>query len=194
MNKEKFEELENIINEFKTAEKLELDREAKFLKFKSYEFKLNNGKTIIREELIKGSSNGSAVIIIPKLENGKYLTVIEPRVFTDLTVGIAFPAGYIDKGEEKEVSALRELREETGYVSDEIEYLDSYYQDEGCSAAMNYMLLAKNCKLKSEQDLDEDEFIKYIEFTLEELLELEEKGYIKGANTKFALQKLKSFM
>ena len=194
MNKEKFEELENIINEFKTAEKLELDREAKFLKFKSYEFKLNNGKTIIREELIKGSSNGSAVIIIPKLENGKYLTVIEPRVFTDLTVGIAFPAGYIDKGEEKEVSALRELREETGYVSDEIEYLDSYYQDEGCSAAMNYMFLAKNCKLKSEQDLDEDEFIKYIEFTLEELLELEEKGYIKGANTKFALQKLKSFM
>ena len=194
MNKEKLEELENIINEFKTAEKKELERDAKFLKFKSYEFKLNNGKTIIREELIKGNSNGSAVIIIPKLENGKYLTVIEPRVFTDLTVGIAFPAGYIDKGEEKEVSALRELREETGYVSDEIEYLDSYYQDEGCSAAMNYMFLAKNCKLKSEQDLDEDEFIKYMEFTLEELLELEEKGYIKGANTKFALQKLKYIM
>lgn len=113
MDSQKLSELNQIIDEFKTIDKKELNKESRFLKIKSYEFKINNGKRIIREELIKGNASGSAVIIIPRLENENYLTVIEPRVFTDLTVGIAFPAGYIDKGEEKEISALRELREET---------------------------------------------------------------------------------
>ena len=180
--------LNKIIEEFKTVQKTELDRNSKFLKLKSYEFKINNGKSIIREELFKGDANGSATIIIPRLENGNYLIVIEPRVFTELTVGISFPAGYIDKGEDKETAALRELREETGYVASKVEYIDSYYQDEGCSIAMNYIFLAKDCKLEAEQDLDEDEFIKFMEVSFEDLLELEKMGYIKGASTKYALR------
>ena len=188
MDKTKLDTLNKIIDEFKTTQKTELERNPKFLKIKSYEFQINNGKNIIREELVKGDANGSAAIIIPRLENGNYLIVIEPRVFTDLTVGIAFPAGYMDKDEEKEVSALRELREETGYIASKVEYIDSYYQDEGCSAAINYIFLAKDCKLESKQDLDEDEFIKYMEVSFEDLLELEKMGYIKGANTKYALR------
>lgn len=59
---------------------------------------------------------------------------------------------------------------------------------------MNYIFLARNCKLESVQDLDEDEFIKYLEFSLNDLLELEKMGYIKGANTKYALRKLQNLM
>lgn len=191
MKEEKILELEKIIDEFKTIEVSENKKQAKFLKFKSYDFKINNGKTITREELIKGNSDGCAVIIIPVLENGNFLTVIEPRVFTELGVGIAFPAGYIDKNEKPVDAALRELSEETGYVPEKIEYIDSFYQDEGCSRAMNYIFIAKGCKKKEKQHLDEDEFIKYMEFSFDELLDLESFEYIKGGNTKLALLKLK---
>lgn len=38
---------------------------------------------------------------MPVLKNNEILTIIEPRVFTDLTVGIGFPAGYIENGEKQ---------------------------------------------------------------------------------------------
>ena len=122
MRKEKLQKLKEIINELKTIEVIERDinQKNKFLQSKSYYFKLSNGIIIPREKLIKGAKDGSAAIIMPVLPNNEILTVIEPRVFTEMTVGIGFPAGYIENGEDITASALRELREETGFVPNEI--------------------------------------------------------------------------
>lgn len=191
IRKEKLKELKEIVEQLKTIEKIErqVKQEDKFLQSESYYFRLNNGMVIPRERLIKGNNNGSAAIIIPVLENNEILTVIEPRVFTKLTVGVGFPAGYIENGENVEVGALRELREETGFVPKKMIELDSFYQDEGCSSALNHIFLAMDCEKKFEQKLDEDEIVKYMTFSYEELEELEELGYITGANTKLALAK-----
>ena len=193
MRKEKLEEINSIINELKAVEFIELKKEPgkNFLKTISYNVKLNNGSIIPREELIKGGNTNGAAIIIPVLENGELLTIIEPRVFCKLTVGISFPAGYIENGENPELGALRELREETGYEPETIELLDSFYQDQGCSRAMNYIYLAKGCKKVAEQKLDEFEIIKYVQLTYEELVELEKMEYIKGGSTKIALLRYK---
>ena len=190
MRKEKLEELKRYLEELRTIKMDEISINNPFLTSKKYKCHINNGRIIEREKIFKGGKEGSVVIIVPEV-SGEYLTVIEPRVFTRETVGIGFPAGYIENGEKPEEAALRELREETGYVSEQISILDSYYQDEGISSAYNYIMLARNCIKKYPQDLDNDEIIKYMLFSYEELLELEKKGYISGGNTKLALNKIR---
>ena len=196
MRKEKLEELKSIVEELKTIDviKREVKEEKKFLQSEAYYFKLNSGLMIPREKLIKGKKDGSAAIIMPVLKNDEVLTVIEPRVFTELTVGIGFPAGYIEPGEKEILGAVRELREETGFEPKEMIEMDSFYQDEGCSAALNRIYLALNCERKFEQELDKDEIVKYMIFNYDELFELEQMGYIKGCNTKIALEKSKVYM
>ncbi len=195
MEAQKLKHLKSILANFKTIKKITNPNSSKhFLNFKSYNFLLGNNKIITREQLIKGKLDGSAIIVIPMLSNNEFLCVIEPRVFTKLTVGIGFPAGYIEKNESEETAALRELQEETGYTTSKLIKLDEFYQDEGCSAALNTIYLALNCQKISEQHLDKDEYIEYVSFTLQELLELESLGYIKGGNTKLALAKLKEYI
>ena len=192
MRKEKLEELKYYIEELKTIKSVSTN--GTFLKSEAYEFTLSNGFVIKREKLIKGNNDGSAVIIMPVTNNNEILTVVEPRVFTKETVGVGLPAGYIEKGEYPQDSALRELREETGYIPKSIIEVDSFYQDEGCSSAYNHIFLALNCIKKYPQQLDKDELIRYMLFSYEELVELEKLGYIKGANTKLALAKTKNFI
>lgn len=196
IRKEKLEQLKSIVEELKTIQVIEreVEQKDKFLQSKSYNFKFNNGIIIPRERLIKGGKNGSAAIIMPVLPNNEILTIIEPRVFTQLTVGVGFPAGYIENGEDTKVGALRELREETGFVPKDMIELDSFYQDEGVSSALNHIFLALDCEKKFAQDLDKDEIIKYMTFNYDELFELEKIGYIKGCNTKLALEKSKVYM
>ena len=189
MNNQKLNELKEIIEEFKTVKKEETT--AKFIQTKAYNFTLNNGLTQKREQIIKGKKDGSAAIIIPYVGDN-ILVVVEPRVFTKLGVGVGFPAGYIEEGEDPEYAALRELREETGLVPEKIEEIDAFYQDEGCSSAYNHIFIAYNCKKVFEQQLDKDEYIKYMQFSENELFELEEAGYINGANSKLGINKIKT--
>lgn len=190
--KEKLKELNSYLEEIKLLKLVKTEEKSSFLQNEVYTCYLNNNRIITREKLVKGGSDGNSVIIIPVTKNNEILTVIEPRVFTKEGYGIGFPAGYIEKDENPVESAKRELKEETGYVTDNLIELDSFYQDEGCSSALNHIFLALNCTKEKEQKLDKDEIIKYMLFNYEEILELEKLGYIKGANTKLAIAKVKN--
>lgn len=199
MRKEKLEELKSYIEEFKTikVENINGKQDKSFLKIDRKLYYLNNGKAIIREEIIKNNGDGSAAIVLPITKENNTLLIVEPRVLTDLGVGIGFPAGYIEKNENPYQAALRELQEETGYSiesKDNLIQLSSFYQDEGCSRAFNHIFLALNCEKKYSQNLDEGEYIKYFECTYEEALELEQMGYINGSNSIIALEKSKNYI
>ena len=73
-----------------------------FITNERYLCTLNNGETIIREKIMKAKKDGSAVIVIPVTDDNEVIVTVEPRAFTEQTVGIGFPAGYIEAGEKRE--------------------------------------------------------------------------------------------
>ena len=194
MRKEKKEELENIIDEFKTIKLTKLDSPCKFITSEVYSCELNNGKTITREKLIKNNSDGSAAIVLPVTKDNNVVLTVEPRVFSKRTVGIGIPAGYVEPGEQAYMAALRELEEETGYVSRELISLGGFYQDMGCSSAYNELFIALNAEKKRKQNLDPGEYIKYFECTFDEALELIDEGYIQGCNAIITLTRARKYI
>ena len=193
MRKEKLDELKSYIEEFKTVDSKKVDGSG-FLTIEKRLYTLNSGKIIARENILKNSKDGSACVILPLTKEYGTILVIEPRVLTKTGVGISLPAGYIEDDEEPVNAALRELKEETGYVPSRIEEICSYYQDEGCSRALNHSFIAYDVEKKYEQNLDKDEYVKYFECTYDEALELMDMGYINSANSMLTLEKSKQYI
>ena len=195
MRAKKLEEIDKNLEELKTVKK-ELKKENnRFLNIKKWNFTLSNGIILEREELVKNNDTGSAIIVAPMdKKSGEFIVVMEPRVFTRMGVAMGFPAGYIEKYETPEQAAIRELREETGYVPGKLIHLDAFYQDEGVSKAYNHSFLALDSVKEFDQDLDDNEVVRYLSLTLDEILECEQMGLVSGANTKLTLNKIKEYM
>ncbi len=194
MRKEKEEELKSNVDLLKTYKKELLKEPASFLSSQKYRCYLNNGKTIIRENLLKNNEEGKASIILPITDQNTVILTIQPRVFTKTTVGISLPAGYVEKNEKHIEAARRELLEETGYDSKNLIEVAEFYQDDGIGGALNKGFVALNCKKVAIQQLDESEFINYFECTIDELLELYERKYILDGGSQLVIEKSKKYL
>ena len=194
MRKEKEEELKSNVDLLKTYKKELLKEPASFLSSQKYRCYLNNGKTIIRENLLKNNEEGKASIILPITDQNTVILTIQPRVFTKTTVGISLPAGYVEKNEKHIEAARRELLEETGYESKNLIEVAEFYQDDGIGGALNKGFVALNCKKVAIQQLDESEFINYFECTIDELLELYERKYILDGGSQLVIEKSKKYL
>ena len=194
MRKEKINEIDKYIEYFKTIEKSEPFESEGFITVKNYEIKLNNGKTIHREQIYKSGREGNSVTVLPVTKDNHVILVIEPRVFTKRTVGVEAPAGYVEDGEKASEAAERELLEETGFKAKELIQLREYYCDMGSFAGITSSFIAKDCEKISEQKLDFDEFIAIIECTIDEAKELIKMQYIKDINTIYLIENLEKFI
>ena len=196
IRKEKLEEILSIAEEFKVKKVIneKITSTPRFIKVESLDVVLNNKKLLTREIILKNNGLGSAAVMLPITKEGDVLLTIEPRVATARTVGISFPAGYIEEGEDPKEAAIRDLSEETGYEAEDVIPLASYYQDAGCSRAYNHAFLMKDCEKVGDQHLDEFEYIKYLTCKYEEALFLMDAGYIEDCNAIIALEKSKVYM
>ena len=78
-------------------------------------------------------------------------------------------------------AAKRELREETGYESDEWRHLLTVPSNATIADNYAYIFAAKNCRRVSGQKLDDTEFLKVCLYTGEELEELVKSGRFQQA-------------
>lgn len=95
---------------------------------------------------------------------------------------LEIPAGKLDRGEEPEVAAARELMEETGLVAESMEKLGSFYASPGFCDEEIHVYLAKPLS-QGAACPDEDEFVECERFSLSELISMVEQGKIKDGKT-----------
>ncbi len=132
-------------------------------------------------------SRRSYVVIVASDEEGNYLLVKQFRQGIR-KVTIEFPAGGIERTDGKQYgsedvstedaleAAKRELREETGYESNEWKHLITVPSNATIADNYAHIYVARNCKKVSDQDLDEMEFLNVEKRTAKEIEELIDKG------------------
>ena len=109
------------------------------------------------------------VIVIAK-KNDKFLMVKQWR-HGEKALSVEFPGGVIDKGENPEEAAKRELEEETGYKAGKLIKLGTVNPNPALFSNHVHFFLAQELVTTGKQHLDEDEFINCMELSKEEVLE-----------------------
>lgn len=123
-----------------------------------------------------------AAAVVPVCEDGRILMVRQFRNALDRYT-IEIPAGGLDGAEEPTLkAAARELEEETGFRSEELSLLITIRTTVAFCNEKIDIYVARNL-LKSNQNLDEDEFINVEAFTVEELCRMIYSGEIEDAKT-----------
>jgi ADP-ribose pyrophosphatase len=84
-------------------------------------------------------------------------------------LSIELSGGFIDDNEPKEIAVARELLEETGYSFTEIIYLGKTYSNPGVLTNVTHLFLAKGGIKIAQQSLDDNEEIKILLKSVEEV-------------------------
>lgn len=123
-----------------------------------------------------------AAAVVPVMEDGRILMVSQYRNALE-RMTLEIPAGKLDQpGEPGIECARRELEEETGYRSEELEWLLSLRTTVAFCNEKIEIFVARNL-IPSCQHLDEDEFVDVKAYTLKELKEMIFSGKIEDSKT-----------
>lgn len=123
-----------------------------------------------------------AAAVVPVMADGRIIMVRQYRNALDRYT-LEIPAGGLDfVGEPGRDCAARELEEETGYRSDQLEWLITVRTTVAFCNEKIDIYVAKEL-VESKQNLDEDEYIQLEYYTVEELVEKVLSGEIEDSKT-----------
>lgn len=125
--------------------------------------------------------HSGGAIMLAVADDGKILMEKQYRKALEQDF-LELPAGKADPGESPEVTAVRELSEETGYTAGEVRHLISFYPTCGYSNEHLHIYICKSLS-KGEQHLDRDECIELLWLDADEIIELIGKGEIQDGKT-----------
>lgn len=127
---------------------------------------------------------GAAVLCVA---DGKILLVKQFRYLYGREI-YEIPAGKLEKGEDPEAAAKRELEEETGLKAGKMTPFMDIYPSPGYTDEIIHIYLAENC-VKGNQKLDEGEFLGVFAVKTDEAVKMIERGEICDAKTVAAVYK-----
>lgn len=147
-------------------EEIELESEAVFqgrlLDVRRDRVRLPDGNEAVREYI----RHPGAVVIVALRPDGKLVLERQYR-YPVRRAFLELPAGKIDPGEDILACAKRELREETGYVADEWEYLGVMHPCIGYSDERIEIFLARGLDHVGAA-LDDEEFLEILALDVDE--------------------------
>jgi len=149
------------------------------MKFKHKERKevfRNNVVTVYNENLIlpngkevswtfTGKREVVAILALTERQSVIMVEQYRPAIRREF---LEIPAGLVEENELPLEAAKRELEEETGYQADSWTKICSYFGSAGVSDGEYHLFLAKGLK-KTQQRLDEDEFLTVKEIPLHDI-------------------------
>ena len=109
------------------------------------------------------------VIVIPV--DGEDFLMLKQWRHGSKCLSIEFPGGVAEKGEDFEVSARRELEEETGAQAGKLTLLGEFSPNPALFANKVHVYCAEDLKFSGEQKLDADEFVSYMKISKREVYE-----------------------
>lgn len=136
-----------------------------------------NGRVVLREIV----EHRGAAVIVPIRDDGRLVLVKQYRRPVDEEV-LEFPAGTLEPGEDPEGCAKRELLEETGHEALSLERLATVYPAPGYSEEAMHLFLARAVP-KGGLALEDDEDLRVVTLTLEELIGMALRGEVRDAKT-----------
>lgn len=159
--------------------------EGKVLDVRKDDIVLPDGKPAFREYC----KHIGAVCVLPLTENNEVVCVRQYR-YAHSRVMLEIPAGKLDSHREDFIEAtLRELREETGAICENLEYIGDIIPSPAILTEVIHMYLARGLSF-GETDFDDDEFIEIVRIPIEKMVEMIMNGEIKDAKTQTAVLKV----
>ena len=163
--------------------------EGRVLDLEVHTVTLPNGETSTRELI----NHRGAVAILALTKNDEVVLVEQYRKAIE-QVTLEIPAGKLEPGEDnKKLSAIRELKEETGYevTEDQLTKLFDVHVALGYSSEVITIFYVDGLEYAGEQNPDEDEFINLKKYKVEDALRLLDDNTITDSKTMLALMYLK---
>lgn len=120
------------------------------------------------------------VNVIPITVDGRVVFVRQYRHGVR-EVSLEIPGGMIDEGEAADVAALREMREETGYVAPSARRLGDLWPNPAIQNNHCHLFVAENCKLVAPPEPDPRERIEVVTYPLDDVPRLISEGAIRHA-------------
>ncbi|MGJ0846685.1 NUDIX hydrolase [Tissierella praeacuta] len=132
------------------------------------------------------------VAIIPITNDNSIVLVKQYRKAIERFL-LEIPAGKLEINEEPRETAIRELKEETGFEAKKLEYLLEFYTSPGFSNEKIYLFLATDL-IEGESNPDVGEFIDIEEHSIDDLVKMVERGEIVDSKTIIGINFAKKYI
>ena len=117
------------------------------------------------------------VNIIPITKEKKVIMIKQYR-FGSQEISLEIPGGMVDAGEDAQSAVTREMKEETGYDSEEVHSIGKISPNPALMSNHTYSYVAYNVKKTGDQQLDNMEDIEVLEVDLNQIPTLITNGEI----------------